>query len=88
MIVFIPSKTKGGKTIWLGPYKYPLNQMLDSVGKITELFLMGAYLELEECDEPLAFRVLRELEGPFQIEFRRVIDAYLQAKRILQEIQS
>jgi|GEM_PF-3854614 hypothetical protein len=86
MIVYTP--VTRGKTKWLGPYHYKLEEMQDPVSKVNELIMLGAYLELEPEDEALALKVLHDLKGPFQREFGMVVDAYFQVKRILNEIAS
>jgi len=80
MIVYIPRKGN----ICLGPYRYKLNGT--SIGKINELILLGAYMELESGEEEKAKEILERLEGPFREEFERVVDSYRHAKRIIEEL--
>jgi len=81
MIVYTP--VTRGKTKWLGPYRYDLSEMVDPVGKVVELLLLGSYLEIEEEEEQLAIQIWRDLEGPFKEEFGRSIVAMQTAKRIM-----
>ncbi len=85
MIVWIPVRRKG-KTSYLGPYRYVIEEMVDPVSKVTELIMMGAYLEIEESEEEEACRVWRELPEPFRTEFGQAILAMQSAKRILDEL--
>ena len=87
MKVYIPHKQRN-KTIWLGPYRFRLSEMLDAVSKVQELILLGSYIELESEELQLALMILRDLQEPFRTEFAKVVDAHLTAQRILQELQS
>jgi len=91
MIVYFPfpSKSSKRKTVWRGPYFFRLSEMIDPLETITKIMKMGGYIELEEeGEEELALQLLRDLEEPFKKEFKNVVDAYFQAKRILNEIAS
>jgi hypothetical protein len=84
MKVYLPAG-KGKK--WLGPYSYSLSEMISPVEKIIEILLMCGYIELEPREEELALRILNDLPEPFRQEFRKVIDAHLEAERICREIE-
>jgi hypothetical protein len=62
--------------------------MVDPIGKVNELILLGAYMEIESDEEEKAKEILKELEGPFRDEFGRVVDSYMHAKRIIEELAS
>jgi hypothetical protein len=85
MIVWFPSPRKN-KTLWLGPYHYRMEEMIDPIRKIYELILCGAYIELESGEEELAQALLREMEPPFKEEFAKVVSAALTAQRVLNEL--